>query len=102
MFTLQDTANAPPQMLLDNPEYTIHMSSLLEKALQNGPKAHVPKKSLERDTHQAAPLPGDVRYLMGSTASNRSGTLLECYNLPQKNDAPHWVPIVTQGCFLGQ
>ena len=33
MFTLQDTANAPPQMPLDNPEFTAYMSSLLEKVL---------------------------------------------------------------------
>ena len=31
-FTLQDTANAPPQMPLDNPEFTAYASSLLEKA----------------------------------------------------------------------
>ena len=37
---------------------------------------------------------------VGSTALNRSGTLLECLNRSQKNDdAPHWVPVVTQGCF---
>ena len=60
MATLQDTANTPPQMLLDNPGYTIHMSSVLKKALQNGPKAHVPEKSLEMDTHQATPHHVDV------------------------------------------
>ena len=60
MFTLQDTANAPPQMLLDNPEYTFHMSSLLEKVMQNGPKAHIPEKSLKMDTCQASPLHVDV------------------------------------------
>ena len=32
MFTLQDTANAPPQMLLVNPEFTECTSSLLKKA----------------------------------------------------------------------
>ena len=32
MFTPLDTANAPPQMLLDNLEFTAYMSSLLEKA----------------------------------------------------------------------
>ena len=33
MFTLQDTADAPSQMPLDNPECTTRMSSLLEKVL---------------------------------------------------------------------
>ena len=36
MFNLQDTADTPPQMLLDNPEFTVYVSSLLKKALQNG------------------------------------------------------------------
>ena len=45
-FTLQDTANAPPQMPLDNPEFTAYMSSLLEKALQNGLNTHILEKSL--------------------------------------------------------
>ena len=39
---------------------------------------------------------------MGSSTLNRSGTLPECCNLPQKNNAPHWAPIGTQGCFPGQ
>ena len=30
-FTLQDTADAPPQMPLDNPEFTAYASSLLRK-----------------------------------------------------------------------
>ena len=38
MFTLQDTADAPPQMLLDNPKFTSNMSSLLKKVSQNGPR----------------------------------------------------------------
>ena len=96
MFTLQDTADAPPQMPLDNPEFTTNTSSLLKKALQNSPKSHVPEKSLKMVTLWMS------QYPMGSSALNRSGTLLECYNLPQKNDAPHCVPIVAQGCFLGQ
>ena len=36
MFTPQDTANAPPQMPLNNPECTSSKSSLLEKVSQNG------------------------------------------------------------------
>ena len=37
---------------------------------------------------------------VGSTTLNRSGTLLECLNRSHKNDdAPHWVAVVTQGCF---
>ena len=40
------------------------------------------------------------QYPMWSSALNRSGTLLKCCNLPQKNNAPHWAPIVAQGCFL--
>ena len=40
-FTHQDTAIAtPPQMLLDNPEFTAYMSSLLKKVLQNGLNRH--------------------------------------------------------------
>ena len=53
--TLQDTANAPPQMLLDNPEFTAYMSSLLKKVLQNGLNTHILKKSLEVVTHQVTP-----------------------------------------------
>ena len=60
MVTLQDTANAPPPMLLDNAGYTIHMSSLLKKASQNWPKAHIPEKSLKMDNHQATPFHVDV------------------------------------------
>ena len=55
MFTPQDTADAPPQMLLDNPEFTTYVSSLLEKALQNSLNAHILKKSLEVVTHQETP-----------------------------------------------
>ena len=54
-FTLQDTANAPPQMPLDNPEFTTNMSSLLEKASQNGLNTHILEKSLEMVTQQATP-----------------------------------------------
>ena len=55
MFTLQDTADAPPQMQLDNPEFTAYASSLLKKALQNGLNTYVLKKSLEVVTHQVTP-----------------------------------------------
>ena len=51
-FTLQDTADAFPQMLLDNPEFTSKTGSMLEKALQNGLNMHIPKESLEMVTHQ--------------------------------------------------
>ena len=71
-FTPQDTANAPPQMLLDNPEFTIFMSSLLEKELQNGPE-HVLEKSLKVITHQATPH-GNPQ-TVGSTVLNRLGTI---------------------------
>ena len=54
-FTLQDTTNAPAQMPLDNPEFTVYVSSLLKKALQNGLNRHVLKKSLEVVTHQVTP-----------------------------------------------
>ena len=54
-FTLQDTANALPQMLLDNPEFTSSMSSLLKKVLQNSPNTHVLEKSLKMVTHQETP-----------------------------------------------
>ena len=54
-FTLQDTANAPPQMPLYNPEFTSDMSSLLEKALQNGLNMHILENSLKMVTHQATP-----------------------------------------------
>ena len=52
MFTLQDTSDAPPQMPLDNPEFSAYTSSLLEKASQNGLNRHALKKSLKVVTHQ--------------------------------------------------
>ena len=55
MFTLQDTADTPPQMLLDNPEFTAYASSLLKKVLQNGLNRHALKKSLKVVTHQVTP-----------------------------------------------
>ena len=55
MFTLQDTADAPPQMLLDNPECTTCVSSLLEKVSQNDLNRHVLKKSPKVVTHQVTP-----------------------------------------------
>ena len=54
-FTLQDTADAPPQMPLDNPEFTLYASSLPEKVLQNRQNGHILKKSLEVVTHQVTP-----------------------------------------------
>ena len=54
-FTLQDTADAPPQMPLDNPKFTAYTSSLLEKALQNGLNTHILNKSLKVVTHQVTP-----------------------------------------------
>ena len=54
-FTLQDTANAPPQMPLENPAFTAYVSSLLEKALQNGLNRLLLKKSCEVVTHQVTP-----------------------------------------------
>ena len=97
-FTHRDIAVAPPQMLLDNPEFTAYVSCLLEKVLQNGLNRHALKKSLKVVTHQVTPH-GNPK-TMGSTMLNRSGTLLKCLNRSQKNDdVPHWVPIVTQGCF---
>ena len=38
MFTPQDTADAPPQMPLDNLEFTAYMSRLLEKATTEWPE----------------------------------------------------------------
>ena len=55
MFTLQDTADAPPQMLLDNPEFTAYTSSLLKKALQNSLNTHVLEKSHIAVTHKVPP-----------------------------------------------
>ena len=55
MFTLQDTANTPPQMPPDNPEFTTYVSSLLKKALQNGQNSHVLEMSLEMVTNQETP-----------------------------------------------
>ena len=55
MCTLQDTANAPPQMPLDNPQFTEYTSSLFKKVLQNGINRHTCKKSLEVVTHQVTP-----------------------------------------------
>ena len=55
MSTLQDKADAPPQMPLDNPEFTAYASSLLEKVSQNGLNIHVLKKSLVAVTHQVTP-----------------------------------------------
>ena len=88
-------------MLLDNPEFTLSMSSLLKKMLQNGLDTHVLEKSLKMVTHQATPY-RCPKWSVGSIALNRLGILQESHNWPQKNDAPHWVPIVTQGCFPGQ
>ena len=45
-FTPQDTANAPPQMPLDNPEFTAYMSSLLKKESQ-------PKQTHTREVTQS-------------------------------------------------
>ena len=55
MFTLQDTADAPPQMPLDNPELTSNMSNLLKKALQNGLNTQLLEKSLKMVTQQVTP-----------------------------------------------
>ena len=102
MFTLQDTANAPPQMLLDNPEFTSSMSSLLEKASQNRQNTHAIEKSLEMVTCQANPY-GCPKIQWDPLHRTDQALLQESHNRPQKNnDAPHWAPIVTQGCFLGQ
>ena len=70
-------------MPLDNPEFTVYTSSLLEKALQNGKNRHIPEKSLKVVTCQVT-LHGNPKP-MGSTVLN--------------DDTPHWAPIVTQGCF---
>ena len=55
MFILQDTADAPPQMPLDNPEFAAYASSLLQKVSQNGLSTLVVKKSLIAVTHQVTP-----------------------------------------------
>ena len=55
LFTPQDTADTPPQMPLDNPEFTAYTNSLLEKESQNGPNRHILEKSLKVITHQATP-----------------------------------------------
>ena len=55
MFTLQGPADAPPQMVLDNPEFILSMSSLLEKALQNRHNTHALEKLLDMVTPQATP-----------------------------------------------
>ena len=97
-FTHQVTAVTPQHMPFDNPEFTAYVSSLLEKVLQNGLNRHTLKKSLKVVTHQVTPH-GNPK-TVGSTVLNRSDTLLKCLNRSQKNDdAPHWAPIVTQGCF---
>ena len=54
-FTLQDTANAPPQMLLDNPEFIAYASILLKKASQNSLNTCILKKSLIVVTCQVIP-----------------------------------------------
>ena len=82
-------------MPLDNPEFTTNMSSLLEKVLQN--IAHT--WEVTQNGYSSGYSMWMSQYPMESSALNRSGTLLECYNLPEKNNAPHWVPNVTQGCF---
>ena len=94
MLTLQDTADAPPQMLLDNPEFTVYMSSLLEQVLQNGQNRHILEKSLKVVTRQVTPH-GNPK-TAGPTVLNRSGTLPEYLNRSQKNNnTPYWVPVVT-------
>ena len=72
-FTPQNAADAPPQMLLDNPEFTTYASSLLKKESQNGPNRHILEKSLKVITLQATPI-GNPK-TAGSTVLNRSGTL---------------------------
>ena len=72
---LRTTANAPPQMLLDNSEFTTYMSSLLKKESQNGPNRHVLEESLEVITCQATPH-GNPK-TAGSTVLNRLGTIQE-------------------------
>ena len=52
MFTPQDTADTPPQMPLDNLEFTAYASNLLKKASQNGLNRYALQKSLEVVTHQ--------------------------------------------------
>ena len=69
LFTLQDTADAPSQMSLDNPEFTAYTGSLLEKESQNSPNRHVLEKSLEVITCQATPH-GNPK-TVGSTVLNR-------------------------------
>ena len=69
LFTLQDTASAPLQMPLDNPEFTTYMSNLLEKESQNGLNRHILEKSLKVITHQATPH-GNPK-TVGSTVLNR-------------------------------
>ena len=97
-FTLQDTAIVLPQMPLENPEFTTYMSSLLKKVLQNSLDRHALEKSLEVVTHQVTPHRNPK--IVGSTVLNRSGTLQKHLNrLQKKDDAPHWLPIATQGCF---
>ena len=103
LFTLQDIANTPPQMPLDNPEFTAYVSSLLKKALQNGLNTHVLEKSLIAFTCQVTPYgspkSSGVNYVEQIRHSSRM-SLQECLNRSHKNDdTPHWVPIVTQGCF---
>ena len=83
-------------MPLEKPEFTAYVSSLLKKALQNGLNRHALGKSLKVVAHQVTPH-GNPQ-TAGSTVLNRSDTLQKCCNRLQKNnDAPHWMPIVTQG-----
>ena len=72
----------------------LNISSLLKKALWNRLKSHVPKKSLEMDMCQTTPHHVDISVPNGIHCIE-----LQCHNMSQKNNAPHWVPIVTQGCF---
>ena len=97
-FTPQDTANAPPPMPFDNPEFTAYLSSQLKKESQNGPNRHILEKPLK--VHTLVVTPHGNPKTVGSTVLNRSGTLGEPLNKLYKNDdTPHWVPIVTQRCF---
>ena len=103
MFTLQDTADAPPQMLLVSPEHQ-HQTwvNLLEKASPKWPIHHILRSPRVMVTHQSSlptveiPVPKGIH----DELTRHSYTTIR--TLPQKNNTPHWVPIVAQGWFLRQ
>ena len=79
-----------------------NMGNLLKKASPNWPIQHILRKPLITTTHQSTlhlidiPAPNGIHHIEQIRHSNTTTR-----KLPQKNNTPHWVPIVAQGWSLG-